>query len=164
MRCNVMSFETFLFIEIYSDIIILHFWLMFVKLWLVSSYSHTVLSLIPMLYSVPFPYCTQSHSHAVLSPIPILYSVSFPYCTQSHSHTVLISISDCYGDTVLQSKQLRQELISLQKVLYTEVKFQSKAFELMGIIDTVYTAATVSWNKTKQLNNNDTLIQTSTVT
>ena len=44
-----------------------------------------------------------------------------------------------------ESKELQYQLSGLKKLLGPELRFQTEALQLMGVVDTILTAATVNW-------------------
>ena len=48
---------------------------------------------------------------------------------------------------MFQSKEVMRQFLAIKSLLDQEIKFQNKAFQLIGIIDTILTAATVNWYK-----------------
>ena len=67
------------------------------------------------------------------------------------------SFIDTYGGITNQSKLVTNELTALSAQINHELRFQTKAFELMGIIDSILTATA---SRSRWTQNDDAKLQT----
>lgn len=63
---------------------------------------------------------------------------------------------------MFQSKEVKHQFLAIKSLLDQEIKFQSKAFQLIGVIDTILTAATINWYKEGGVTDNGLIVHKET--
>lgn len=63
---------------------------------------------------------------------------------------------------MFQSKEVKDQFLAIKSLLDREIKFQSKAFQLIGVIDTILTAATINWYKEGGVTDNGLIVHKET--